>query len=285
MGSGSEVAMEASQMVLLDNSFGSILTAIENGRLVFYNLRKVILYLLIAGCMGEVVPVLTNAFLGIPLPLSTFQMICICVLTDICPSLSLMLEKPEKNLLKQPPRSRNTRLVDWKLCFQAYFFIGFLQTFFSHCLFFWYLQWYGNFEPSDILFVYDKWEDGYHGYTKNQLNEFEYTAQTIVFTSIVIMQSFGNVFTSRTNVRSIITSPPFFKRSLNLWIFPAQFVSVLLLVLIIFLPFINSFFYTRQIPVQFYFIPLLFSAIILLLDEFRKFLVRRKVFCFPKIAW
>jgi sodium/potassium-transporting ATPase subunit alpha len=177
MGSGSEVAMEASQMVLLDNSFGSILTAIENGRLVFYNLRKVILYLLTAGCMGEVVPVLTNAFLGIPLPLSTFQMICICVLTDICPSLSLMLEKPEKNLLKQPPRSRNTRLVDWKLCFQAYFFIGFLQTFFSHCLFFWYLQWYGNFKPSDILFVYDKWEDGYHGYTKNQLNEFEYTGK------------------------------------------------------------------------------------------------------------
>ena len=54
MGSGSEVAMEASQMVLLDNCFSSILIAIENGRLVFDNLRKVILYLLTAGCMGEV---------------------------------------------------------------------------------------------------------------------------------------------------------------------------------------------------------------------------------------
>ena len=54
MGSGSEVAMEASQMVLLDNSFSSILFAIQNGRLVFDNLRKVILYLLCAGSMGEV---------------------------------------------------------------------------------------------------------------------------------------------------------------------------------------------------------------------------------------
>lgn len=54
MGSGSEVAMEASQMVLLDNCFSSILIAIENGRLVFDNLRKVIVYLLTAGCMGEV---------------------------------------------------------------------------------------------------------------------------------------------------------------------------------------------------------------------------------------
>ena len=55
MGGGSEVAMEASKMVLLDNSFSSILVAIENGRLVFDNLRKVILYLLTAGCMGEVI--------------------------------------------------------------------------------------------------------------------------------------------------------------------------------------------------------------------------------------
>jgi sodium/potassium-transporting ATPase subunit alpha len=55
MGSGSEVAMEASQMVLLDNCFSSILIAIENGRLVFDNLRKVIIYLLSAGCMGEVI--------------------------------------------------------------------------------------------------------------------------------------------------------------------------------------------------------------------------------------
>ena len=55
MGSGSEVAMEASQMVLLDNSFSSILLAIKNGRLVFVNLRKVILYLLCAGSMGEVI--------------------------------------------------------------------------------------------------------------------------------------------------------------------------------------------------------------------------------------
>ena len=115
---------------------------------------------------------LTNAFIGIPLPLSTFQMICICVLTDVCPALSLMLEKPEKNLLKRPPRKESNHLVDWKLMFQAYLFIGLLQTVFSHCLFFWYLQWYGHFEPSAILLAFDKWTEGYHGYTLKQLNEF-----------------------------------------------------------------------------------------------------------------
>ena len=81
MGAGSEVAMEAAQLVLLDNNFSSILIAIENGRLVFANLRKVILYLLPAGSFAEVIPILANIFLGIPLPLSAFLMICICILT------------------------------------------------------------------------------------------------------------------------------------------------------------------------------------------------------------
>ena len=75
MGGGSEVAMEAAQMVLLDNSFNSMLIAIENGRLVFDNLRKVILYLLPAGSFSEVVPIVLNIYFGVPMPLSAFQMI------------------------------------------------------------------------------------------------------------------------------------------------------------------------------------------------------------------
>jgi sodium/potassium-transporting ATPase subunit alpha len=106
MGSGSEVAMEASQLVLLDNNFSSVLIAVENGRLVFENLRKVILYLLPGGCVAELCPVLLTIFFGVPQTLSSFQMLIICLFTDIAPCLSLMMEKPEFDLLKQPPRSR-----------------------------------------------------------------------------------------------------------------------------------------------------------------------------------
>ena len=228
---------------------------------------------------------MTNAFLGIPLPLSTFQMICICVLTDVFPALSLMMEKPEKNLLARPPRSKSDHLVDWKLMIQAYLFIGFSQTFFSHCLFFWYLNWYGNFGPMDILLAYDKWDANYKGYTLAQLNEFVFTGQTIVFVSLVVMQTFGNVFTSRTSYRSFFQRPPFLKKSRNLWIFAAELVSVILLVLIVFLPFINNFFDTRRIPAQFFFMPLIFCLVIFFMDEARKLLVRKKVLCFPKCGW
>jgi len=212
-------------------------------------------------------------------------MIAICVLTDICPALSLMLEKPEKKLLTQPPRSKNNHLVDWKLMFQAFLFIGLIETILSHVIFIWYLQWHGKFQLSDILFVFDKWEAGYKGHTLEQLNELVFTGQTICFTSLVIMQSFGNLFSTRTNFRSFFQRLPFVKIYRNLWLFGGAFVSVILLILIIFLPFINSLFNTRPIPSQFFFIPLAFAAIIFSIDELRKLLVRKNIFCCKKLSW
>ena len=96
MGSGSDVAMEAAELVLLDSNFSSILVAIKNGRLIFQNLRKVIIYLLPAGSFAEIIPVLINTFLGVPQTLSSFQMIIICILTDVFPSLAMMMERAVK---------------------------------------------------------------------------------------------------------------------------------------------------------------------------------------------
>ena len=64
MESGSAVACEAANIVLLDNNFSSVLVAIENGRMVFENLKKVILYMLPAGCFSEVTPIILNVLLG-----------------------------------------------------------------------------------------------------------------------------------------------------------------------------------------------------------------------------
>ncbi len=119
MGSGSEVAMEASQLVLLDNNFSSIIVAIRNGRLVFDNMRKVILYLLPGGCFAELVSVLMAMFIGVQQNLSSFQMLVISLFTDVAPSLSLMMEQEETDLLKQPPRAKKDHLVNWKFLIQV----------------------------------------------------------------------------------------------------------------------------------------------------------------------
>jgi sodium/potassium-transporting ATPase subunit alpha len=286
MGAGSEVAMEAAQMILLDNSFTSILVAITNGRLVFDNLRKVILYLLPAGSFAELVPILVNMFLGVPLPLSAFLMIVICILTDMFPALSLMLEKPETDLLNRPPRNvKKDHLVDIKLIIQAYFFIGLMEAFLSHFTYFWYLESHSNLTTSDVLLAFNKWTDGYKGISEKELTRLNYTGQTVCFVSIVLMQSFGNLFTTRTRYRSFFQTLPLAKKRRNVFLFFAQFMSIVFMLLVVYIPSINSLFHTRPIPAEFFFIPLLYALIIFGADEIRKLMVRKRVGIFHKLAW
>ncbi|ORY05439.1 calcium ATPase [Basidiobolus meristosporus CBS 931.73] len=287
MGSGSEVAMEAAHMVLLDNNFSSIIVAIENGRLVYDNLKKVILYLLPAGSWSELIPILVNFLLGVPLPLSAFLMICICVLTDMLPSVAMMFETAESDLLQRPPRRPSQdRLVNFKLLRHAYLFTGLMETFFSHAMFFYYIQSTAGLSASDILLQFDKWTDGYKGMSQAQLDDLQYTGQCVTFVTLVILQSFGNLLGARTRRLSILQHPPWAQSSRNLWLFGAQVGSVVLALLAVYLPVFNNIFNTRPVPVQFWFIPLAGAMIILGADETRKYFVRK----YPKgvmarLAW
>jgi sodium/potassium-transporting ATPase subunit alpha len=94
MGSGSDAAKEVAELVLLDSKFSSILVAIQNGRLIFQNLRKMIIFSLPAGLFAEIMPVLLNIFLGVPQTMSSFQMIIVCIYTDLFPELAMIMEKP-----------------------------------------------------------------------------------------------------------------------------------------------------------------------------------------------
>ena len=285
MGSGSEVAMEASQLVLLDNNFSSILIAIRNGRLVFDNLRKVILYLLPGGCVAELIPVLMYIFLGVPQALSSFQMLIISLFTDIAPSLSLMMEKAEVDLLKQPPRSRNAHLVDWKFILHAYFFLGIIISFFSQCMFYLYLYIYHNLLPSDLFFDFGYWADGYKGLDQLRLQEIIQTGQTVTFVSLVIMQIFGNLLSTRTHIRSFFQSIPFLKPTRNMAIFGAQLTSITIMLVVVFVPFFNRVFGTRPIPLEFFMLPIVCCILIFSLDELRKLFVRKRFLFFHRIGW
>lgn len=121
--------------------FSSIVTAVEYGRLTFDNLKKTILYLIPAGSFSELLPILFNVILGLPQILSSIQMILICVVTDVLPAISMCFEKPEAGLLKRKPRNtKKDRLVDWKLLFHAYFFLGTMESLAANALSFAYLQ-------------------------------------------------------------------------------------------------------------------------------------------------
>lgn len=272
MGSGSDIAREAADMVLLDN-FGSIVIALEYGRLVYDNLKKTCLYLLPAGSFSELMPVLLNIFLGVPQMLSNIQMIIICVVTDVGPALSLCMEPPESGLLRRRPRNTKTdRMVNLKLLIQAYGFLGVLESLCAMSLSFWYLQ--KNGVPfSELVFKFGNWPT----LTPELLNR----AQSVYFFTLVIMQ-WGNLLATRGRKLSIFQHTP----ALNYYLFPAMGLALCLAVFFSYVPFFQKIFLTRGIPAENYFIPITFGIGLLTLDEVRKFFVRR----YPKgflarIAW
>lgn len=111
VGDASEVAKETADLVLLDSNFGTILSAIEEGRLILVNLKKIILYLL-SGAFSELVLIFGAMVAALPLPLTASQILWINLLTDGLPNLALIIEPKEKNLLKRPPPKANLALLD-----------------------------------------------------------------------------------------------------------------------------------------------------------------------------
>jgi sodium/potassium-transporting ATPase subunit alpha len=96
---------------------------------LFVNLKRVITYLLPAGSWSEMLPAVANVFLGMPLPLSSFYMICICMSTDVFGAISLIYTAPERDVMDLLPRNVKTdRLVNRELFLYAYAFTGMIQS-------------------------------------------------------------------------------------------------------------------------------------------------------------
>jgi hypothetical protein len=121
--SGSDVAREAADIVLIEDNFADIVAGIEEGRAVFANVRKFMTYILTSN-VPEIVPYLAFVLLGIPLPLTIVQILAVDLGTDILPALSLGAEQPDPDLMRRPPRLRRERLLDRGLLLRAYAFLG-----------------------------------------------------------------------------------------------------------------------------------------------------------------
>src|SRR5271154_207220 len=235
-------------------SFSSIVVCIEYGRLVFDNLKKVILYLLPAGTFCELWPILFTVFFGLPQPLSAIEMIIISMLTDCVASMSLIKEKPEADLLlRMPRRPEKDRLANWKLLLQAYGFIGVPMLVCANSMAFLVFEdagipfsslWlsFGNIRvngvPVDPVLY------------QNTL----YRAQSTYFVTLVLMQ-WANLLMTRTRRLSIIQQPPIGPQTTrNLYIFLAMLFTISCLVLFVFVTFFQNVFQTNDVNVQYWFI-------------------------------
>ena len=138
---GTDVAKEAADIILTQDDFGAITSAIEEGRGVFDNIRKFITYIF-ASNVPEIMPfIVTASWPLIPIALSVRQILAIDLGTDMFPALALGMEKPEPDVMKRPPRPRNQPLLDrgvlWRalwlgmlesaLCFAGFFLVFILS--------------------------------------------------------------------------------------------------------------------------------------------------------------
>ena len=133
--SGTDVAREAADIVLLDDNFASIAAGIEEGRAVFANMQKFTTYVL-ASNVPEIVPFLIYILLPVPLALSVIQILSVDLGTDLLPAIGLGQEPPERDTMRRPPRRGDERLLSLPLMVTAYLFLGVIQAGFSLFLFF-----------------------------------------------------------------------------------------------------------------------------------------------------
>jgi len=282
---GSDIALEAADLVLLGN-FDKIVNGIRLGRLVFQNLQKVIGYLLPAGSWSEIWPVILNVFFGLPLPLSSFLMIIICVFTDLFLSLSLIMEKEEFDLLSMPPRNvKKDHLINLKIYAQSYLFIGVMETICAHGMYFLFYWRHARIPASSLFLAFEKYSDGFYGYTEDELTALNVTAQSVYFVTLVILQ-LGNILSIRNKRLSILQAVSIRVQRRNPWLLLGAIVSIAIAIFVTEEPGIQSLFGTSSVPVEFWFIPVPLALGILVMDEIRKLLVRT----FPggplaKIAW
>jgi magnesium-transporting ATPase (P-type) len=250
--SGTDVAKEAADMVLLDDNFASIVNAVEEGRAVFSNIRKFLTYIL-AHNVPELIPYLAFSLFSVPLALTPIQILSIDMGTDSLTALGLGVEKPDPQLMLMPPRSQHQRLFDWPLALRAYLFLGAIEAMISLAAFFFVLRgagWrYGDaLAMSDPLYL---------------------RATTACFSAIVVLQ-IVNVFLCRSATRSLFSTGLFG----NFLIWGGVLVEIAVVMLIGYTPIGNSIFGTTPIGIGAWLFILPFAALMLVAEEARKWVVR-----------
>lgn len=253
--SGTDVAKEAADMILTDDNFASIVRAIEEGRAVYSNIRKFILYILNSN-MPEGVP--SAAFLfsrgGIPLPLTVMQILSIDLGTDMMPALGLGTELPEEGVMDKPPRTQNETLLNKHVILKGFLWYGMLESIVAMCayLFVNLVNGWPNVPLASSGLVYRE-------------------ATTMTLAAIVFCQV-GMVLNCRTEKQSVFSVGLFSnKRVLQGIVF-----EILLISAIIYVPFLQGVFQTAPIGLKEWAFLVVLPPIILFIEEIRKAISRRK---------
>ena len=212
---GTDVAKSASDMVLLDDNFATIIRALKEGRRQYDNIQKFVRYLLSSNT-GEIIAIFINILLGGPLILIPVQILWMNLVTDGMTAVALGLEPAEKDILEHPPRPQNEPILDR-------YAIGMIL--FS-----------GAYIGLATLWLY-------HHYLASGAENALILAQTVAFTGIIVLEKV-NVFNFRSLSGPISLTTGWFS---NKWLLVAVFVTIGLQVCAVYLPFLQEILHTTAL--------------------------------------
>merc|ERR1712117_435721 len=274
---GSDVSKQAADMILLDDNFASIVVGVEEGRLIFDNLKKSIAYTLTSN-IPEISPFLIFILADVPLPLGTVTILCIDLGTDMVPAISMAYEKAESDIMKRPPRNPFTdKLVNERLISMAYGQIGMIQASAGFFVYF-VIMAENGFLPGYLFGIRKAWdsqaindlEDSYgQEWTYRDRKVLEYTCHTAFFVSIVIVQ-WADLIICKTRMNSV-----FQQGMKNHFLNFGLVFETCLAAFLCYTPGMDK--GLRMYPLYFnWWLPALpFSLLIFCYDETRKYLLRR----------
>jgi Ca2+-transporting ATPase len=229
---GTDVAREASDMVLTDDNFASIVKAVEEGRHIFDNIVKFIYFLLCCN-VGEIFVLFLAILLGLPRPLIPIQILWINLITDGFPALALGVDPPEEGIMDRPPRNpqesifargRGASIVEMGLVMSILVLIGFYF-----------------FGQGDVH------------------------ARTLAFSSLVFVQ-LAHAFNTRSEKRSIFRVGVF----TNMWLVGAVIISISLQIAVVYLPVLQPIFGTSPLHVEDWLVILGLSGVVVAAGELKK---------------
>ncbi len=256
---GTDVAKEAADMILTDDNFASIVAAIEEGRAVYSNIRKFLLYILNSNA-PEAVPNAVYLLSGgaVPLPLTTMQILTIDLGTDMLPALGLGTEPPEETIMDQPPRDPNERLLNRRVLVKAFLWYGLMASIVAMAGYF-------------LVNMLAGWPGIPLAGLGNDSDPVYIQATTMTLAGIIFAQ-IGQVMNCRTETTSVFKIGLFSNRRILIGI---VFEVVLLVILTTFPP-LQGVFHTAPLAWQDYAFLCCIPPVVIAIEEVRKAWLRRR---------
>jgi sodium/potassium-transporting ATPase subunit alpha len=251
--SGTDVAREAADIILLDDNFATLMPAVREGRTIFDNLKKSIRYT-ISHTVPELMPFLAFLILGLPLPLTVMLILSIDLGTDMLPAIALGSEPPESDIMQRSPRSRDEHLVDTRLILLAYGLFGMVEASAGFYAYF------------SILYA-----GGWHWGDALAATDPIYLKAVSAFFVAVIICQVANGIISKTSRQSLLQQGILANR----WLLVGIVVELVLAAAITGIPVLQPWFGTATLSLREFLLAWPFALGLIVMDEIRRWLIRR----------